>query len=99
MGSEGCRVCEVPEDEHRQLESRGVIHHKYSITGEIEKIERQPVKRKVAANEVMVVPGVDITLRQLLVEKGLLTEEELDLAGAIGYQSGGDRSPGASEEP
>lgn len=89
-----CRVCGQGELEHQDLEARKMIHHKFSTTGSLERIE-EPTRRARPRQEVMVVPGVDITLRTVLIQKGILSESDFIDAGAYGGLPGADRAPRA----
>jgi len=77
-----CRLCGKDPNEHIKLVNEGVINHHFSYDGSVTQVERGQ-KARVKRQEVMVVPGVDIALRQLLIEKGVLSESDFVDAGAI----------------
>lgn len=78
-----CKICGKDVDRHRDLESDGIINHKFSRDGALETLERAG-KKTDRRQEVMVVPGADLTLRKLLIEKGILSEQDFIDAGALG---------------
>lgn len=92
--TEGCGLCGRQEDEHRVLEQQKLLNHRYSESGDLVQVERGPARQSKPKppREVMVVPAVDLLLRQLLVRKGIISEADLADLGAVGTVDRGDLS-------
>jgi len=69
--SRHCGVCSLSEADHLTLQSQGKIRHKFSLDGQlIPMVTEQPKPKNLVA-----IP--DPALRALLLEKGIITYEEL----------------------
>lgn len=98
IAEDTCQICGKGWREHQDLTNRGIINHEFSRNGELTPVDRSPKKKQQKSpNEVMVVPGVDLLVRRLLVEKGVLSEADLADAGAIGYRPPADPSGGPED--
>lgn len=93
---ERCSICGKNREQHQELETQRVIHHQFSSNGELLEIDRTPKNK--SQQEVMVVPGADILLRRLLLEKGVLSESDFLDSGAAGVGLVGDRPTGPPSE-
>lgn len=92
-----CKICGKNPDEHKELENLKILNHQFSNDGELNPTDRSPQKPEKKNSEVMVLPGADLLLRKLLVEKGVLSDSDFSDAGAIGWQRGGDRENRSEE--
>lgn len=93
MADETCVICNRSKNEHNAAEREGVVHHKYSLDGQVHHVD-PPKKSKPAPldlhpGRVRVPPdepsrGInmpsDPILRFVMIQKGLITTEELDEA-------------------
>lgn len=75
----GCRICDRSRQAHREAEAAGEVHHKFSQNGELEQVDppKPPQQKQTAAPGAPMSPS-DPVLRLLLVEKGLVTGQELE---------------------
>ena len=73
-----CGICKTGPDEHAVAEREGVIHHKFSADGVLEevKVPVAPLGKPRSAADVLK-PGGDPVLRFILIQKGLITPDEL----------------------
>lgn len=72
-----CGICDSDEPEQHQLdEANGVIHHRWSIAGDLVPVDRRPQKQRQQP-PITVIRSVDTSLRRLLMEKGVLTDEDI----------------------
>lgn len=94
-----CPICGKNETEHRELEAQRILNHQFSRNGELNPTDRSPKAPQKRESEIMVLPGADLLLRKLLVEKGVLSESDFSDAGAIGWQRGADRGNRSEESP
>jgi len=99
-----CQMCSVPRTKHEDEERAGRIRHAWSGDGgfsESQLAGKTPsgARRMPGGGQqinVMVTPAPDVMLRELLVQKGLLTRADVDgLAMPIGQI----RLPGAPQRP
>ena len=65
-----CAICQASAEHHRRLEEAGEIHHAYSRAGELVHSTGPEKKPKVLATP-------DLILRMALVDKGIITTEDL----------------------
>lgn len=102
----GCKICSVPRVTHERQERAGQIKHAWSADGEFGASELEMGSRGGVVGKktlgggqavnIMVSPAPDVMLRELLVQKGLLTRAEVDtLAMPIGQI----RLPGEPQRP
>jgi hypothetical protein len=63
--------------EHTQDEQAGLVNHQYTLTGNLQRVERKVSKVGPPPVQIMVAPAPDLALRRLLVELGVVTEEQL----------------------
>ena len=86
-----CGICENgPKDVHDRAEEEGLIHHQWSPTGQLIPSDPKAIRERVAVRQegnkggtvqrVISVP--DVVLRSLLIEKGIITFDELQLKEA-----------------
>ncbi len=77
-----CTACNRTPMEHDQDEQAGLVNHQHTTTGQLLRVERKVVKATPPASvQIIVAPAPDLALRRLLVELGVVTEEQL--AGII----------------
>jgi hypothetical protein len=80
-----CVHCGVVQSEHLAREGEGRVHHKFSLTGDLERVERptktlgqRPSQSSTPDHiRIVVAPAPDLALRQLLLRLGVVTEEQL----------------------
>lgn len=98
MTTDYCAVCGSDnEATHRSKEELGILNHRWSPTGELVKAEKRPKSSPPSRPQIMVVGAVDVNLRQLLHEKGILTDEDLAALLDPGAGATGDRGTGETE--
>ena len=96
MTDDRCAVCGTEETPHREAEAAGKIRHRFSVDGKLEAVRSEPQRRQ-GQIPIMVVGAVDVNLRQLLHQKGILTDEDLAALLNPGPRIAGDREPGQTE--
>lgn len=73
-----CLVCGIYKPEHDKAEFLRTVNHRFSNDGALEALPKPPPGKKSPSRpQIMVVGAVDVALRQLLVDKGILTHEDL----------------------
>lgn len=92
-----CPICGKDQETHRMLEQQGILNHQFSSDGSLVPVDHKP-KSAARRNEVLVVPGVDIALRNLLIRKGILSDSDFVDSGAFGSVPGGDREDRGTSE-
>ena len=93
-----CRVCGVGEELHRKAETTRNIQHQFSVDGQLRVVDPLSTEKKPPQRpQIMVVGAVDVALRQLLRDKGILTDE--DLAALLNPGSGATGDHGDREAP
>lgn len=83
--AEVCLICSIPRAEHRDAELSRRVNHTYSADGSLQHAE-PPRPEAKGGSRMVIMPAPDVQLRALLVEKGIISVEDLP---ALGY-------PGAS---
>lgn len=96
LGDE-CAICQVSESEHKIQERLGQKQHRWTRNpGELQRVDRTP-PRQAQQQPVILVPGVDFPLRELLRQKGVLTDEDIAALGATGPITSRDRETGSTK--
>ena len=85
----------MSQDGHRQAEAEGRTNHQFSTDGKLVGVEKGSTKKPPQRPQIMVVGAVDVNLRQLLHQKGFLTDE--DLASLLNPGPGPAGDPGDRE--
>lgn len=73
-----CKICSMSQREHSTAEREGTTRHKFSETGDLVPVD-PPEKSKKPSGVGPKTPS-DPILRYVLVNKGIITVEELDEA-------------------
>lgn len=72
-----CGVCHLPKKEHKKLEKAGDIHHEFTMDSQLIPIKGSPSPGGQSNTSTTVQVPFDPVLRVILLEKGLITSEEL----------------------
>jgi hypothetical protein len=72
-GNSYCGICSIEQAEHLALEADGSMKHRFTSDGELIPVVREP--KKAEPKRLVAIP--DPALRALLLEKGIITYEEL----------------------
>lgn len=101
MKTDGCGICgEDDESKHRAAEQLGSLNHQWSTTGALIPVQRNGSTRPPRPQQpIMVVGALDLALRRLLVDKGILTDADLASLLSPGLGNDGDRGTGATPPP
>lgn len=67
-----CGLCKLDEETHKKFERNGKVHHVFSEAGKLKRVKEQ----KGQATPAPVISG-DPALRLLLIEKGIITDDDL----------------------
>lgn len=86
MASDACSLCGVQERPHRAAEAEGEVNHKFSPTGQLVQIDR-----RAAHTPPRTISTADAALRLALIDKGILSYD--DLAAAEVRLYGRERVP------
>lgn len=100
-GSERCGICGSDDRPyHDELVANKVLHHKWSVDGNLEAVHpTPPAKRQPPKNQIMVVGAIDISLRKLLHDKGIISDEDFAALCNPGTRPAGDREAGEAPSP
>lgn len=74
MANEVCGLCSLDKETHKMFERNGKVHHKFSVEGKLKRIKEED---KVKAGKPAQVISGDPALRLLLIEKGIITDDDL----------------------
>lgn len=89
---EPCSICGGTEDEH------DVLNHEYNLHNQlIPKNRKKSTPR--GQQPILVVGAIDTGLRRLLLEKGILTNEDFATLFSAGTGADGDRGAGETQSP
>ncbi len=98
--TEGCRVCGVSEIPHRAAEMTGDTKHQFSTDGSLKAVDPQSRARQQRQSQpILVVGAIDTGLRKLLLDKGILTNEDFATLLSPGPGDEGDRGTGETQSP
>ncbi len=80
MDMSTCAWCGQAKARHEQMEAAGEVQHRWSATTHdgLTPVESGASQRAGAGPQVIVAPAPDILLRQLLLELGVITQEQYD---------------------
>lgn len=71
MNNRSCLVCGTDRDDH------GPMNHQFSEDGELRPVDRSTPRRQKNPQPTVIVAGaIDMPLRKLLLDKGILTSED-----------------------
>ena len=84
---EVCSICGGSEDEH------GSLHHEFNLNNQLIPRSRE-VKRPKVERIPTVVGAIDLELRHILLEKGIITNEDFAALRNPGAGAAGDREAG-----
>lgn len=78
MGSDICKICMLGRQAHTDAEKAGEVHHKFSLTGEVVRVDEEP--KPIDKDPAIKPAGLpsDPILRFLLISKGIVTADELE---------------------
>lgn len=72
-----CAHCSLTRDQHKTAESAGRVNHMFSVDGSLAPVERTPPQApQGGAPQIIVAPAPDIMLRKMLLELGVITQEQ-----------------------
>jgi hypothetical protein len=99
--SERCWVCGSDDrPRHDELVANYVIHHRWSPNGDLVRAERPlPASPKQPRQQIMVVGAVDTTLRKILMDKGIISDQDFAALLDPGDSTDGDRGSGETPSP
>lgn len=92
MSEEPCSICGGDKDEHE------VLNHEWNLYNQlIPRDRKKPTPR--GQQPILVVGAIDTGLRRLLLEKGILTNEDFATLLSAGTSADGDRGTGETQSP
>jgi hypothetical protein len=87
MSEAPCSICGSPKEHHDRM------NHEYNLHNQL--ITRSNTSPKATAQQpILVVGAIDTGLRRLLLEKGILTNEDFATLFSVGASTEGDRGTG-----
>jgi hypothetical protein len=89
-----CALCSRGSEEHKELEERGEINHRFSESGNLEQIDRSTPRKQQARPTAAVIGAIDIDLRRILLKKGIITNADFAALYDPGAGASGDRETG-----
>jgi len=94
-----CLICGLDEREHKAQEAAGKIRHAWTNTGELvvsqAKLSAQPRRQP----QVVIANGVDLQLRRILMDKGIISNEDFTALLDPGHGDLGDREDREAQTP
>lgn len=89
---EPCSICGAPKDDH------GGMNHEFNLHNQL--IPKSPTRPTPRAQQpIFVVGAIDTSLRKLLLDKGIISHEDLASLFSAGAGTEGDRATGQAESP
>lgn len=95
-----CELCPMTRGQHRKAQEKGLVKHIFSEDGNLTAIKPPKDDKKKpegVPSGVYSIPGGDPVLRMILVEKGIITTDELDhvesLLRSVGVIRSGENTP------
>jgi hypothetical protein len=74
-----CELCDRDPVEHKAAEASGDVHHKFiGEGGSLEQLD--PPKKNPPKPQIVSGPPIDPVLRTILIEKGVITVEDIEKA-------------------
>jgi hypothetical protein len=92
-----CTLCERTMREHKAAEEAGEVHHKFAGPGQgLSHVsgEKIPSKGDLPAPKIVSGPPFDPILRTILIEKGVISVEDLEKAEKLLQATGVIRNHG-----
>lgn len=87
---EACTICGGTKDEHEEL------NHEFNLNNQLIPKQRT-ASRPQSRAPIMVVGAIDTQLRKILLDKGILTNEDFAPVRNSGSGPDGDRETGSTE--
>lgn len=94
-----CEICSVDRPTHRNRESRGELNHRFSEEGELVQLERPTPRQQQPSRIQTMVGAIDFELRRVLLEKGIINNEDFAALYHLGASAPGDREAGEAPSP
>lgn len=94
-----CLICGVGEHQHKAQETAGDIRHAWTNTGElvVSQARLGPAPRRQP--QVVIANGVDLQLRRILMDKGIISNEDFTALLDPGHSDLGDREDREAQTP
>lgn len=74
-----CAHCSLTRDQHKAAESAGEVNHVFSTDGSLTQVMPKTSKTEPRGGQnVVIAPAPDLMLRKLLVELGVITQEQFE---------------------
>lgn len=86
-----CSICAGSKDEHEEM------NHEFNLNNELIPKDRSTPKMKQPRSMPRVVGAYDIELRQILLNKGIISHEDFAALRNLGAGATGDRETGETE--
>lgn len=87
-----CVLCDTPRGEHADKEARQILHHKFTEEGGTLVAVQDTPSKKVSPrlHTPTVIGAYDLELRQILINKGLISHEDFTALRQPGSRPAGD---------
>lgn len=88
-----CTLCGRSREQHTDSEGRGAVHHRFAaVEGSLEALTDRPRVKEVSG------PPADVLLRTILLEKGVITLDDIQKAETLLRGTGVIRNRGDSSD-